>query len=200
MAGEAAAAVGLGALAEEEYSTRRVNELVQSYRKLQELRWRILQDAEKEADGEDVAEFVSKIAAVIRRYAHQIDEVLAEFRTLGIDPLAANLESVIEEYAEVLQLDVPVGGGKTLGDLLYEGQDEVLDRLHEIMMALFMKYVEINKLCGHRCPPEAKQKLEKLATLELATYIIYNLFRKQKIDKNVLIKLLEETVDEILST
>ena len=150
MAGEAAAAVGLGAFAEEEYSTRRVNELIQSYRKLQELRWRILQDAEKEADGEDVAEFVSKITAVIRRYAPQIDEVLAEFRTLGIDPLAANLESVIEEYAEVLRLDVPVGGGKTLEDLLYESRDEVLDRLHEIMMALFMKYVETSKLCDHR--------------------------------------------------
>jgi len=200
MAGEAATAVGLGALAEEEYSTRRVNELIQSYRKLQELRRRILQDAEKEAEGEDVAEVASKITAVIQRYAPQIDEVLAEFKTLGIDPLAANLEGVIEEYAEVLRLDVPVGGGKTLEDLLYESRDEVLDRLHEIMMALFMKYVETSKLCDHRCPPEATQKLEKLATLELATYIIHNLYRKQKIDKNVLIKLFEETVDEILST
>jgi hypothetical protein len=47
MAGEAAVAVGLGALAEEEYLTQRVNELIQLYRRLQELRQRILQEVEE---------------------------------------------------------------------------------------------------------------------------------------------------------
>ena len=91
--------------------------------------------------------------------------------------MKASLESAVEEYAEVLRLDIPVGG-KTLEDLLYESQDEVLDKLHEIMMALFMEYVEINETCGSECPPEAAQKLEKLATLELATYIIYKLYQQ----------------------
>ncbi len=44
MAGEAAVAVGLGALAEEEYWTQRVNELIHLYRRLRELRRRILQE------------------------------------------------------------------------------------------------------------------------------------------------------------
>jgi hypothetical protein len=48
-------------------------------------------------------------------------------------------------------------------------------------------------------PPEAAQKLEKLATLELATYIIYKLFQKQKIDKKTAVAALNEIVDEILS-
>jgi hypothetical protein len=198
MAGEAAVAVGLGAFAEEEYSTRRVNELVQLYRRLQELRRRILQDVEEEV-GEDTAEVASKIAAAVRRYAPEIEEALAEFRKLGADPVKASLESAVEEYAEVLRLDVPVGGGKTLEDLLYESRDEVLDKLHETMMALFMEYVEINETCDHGCPPEVAQKLEKLATLELATYVIYKLLHRQKIDKKTAVATLEEIVDEIFS-
>jgi len=198
MAGEAAVAVGLGAFAEEEYSTRRVNELIQLYRRLQELRRRILQDVEEEV-GEDAAEVASKIAAAVRRYAPEIDEALAEFRKLGADPVKASLESAVEEYAEVLRLDVPVGGGKTLEDLLYESRDEVLDKLHEIMMALFMEYVEISKTCGRGCPPEATRKLEKLATLELATYVIHMLFRRQKIGREAAVAAFDKIVDEILS-
>ena len=156
MAGDAAVAVGLGAFVEE-YSTQRVNEVIQLYRRLQEL------------------------------------------RRLGADPVKASLESAVEEYAEVLRLDVPVGGGKTLEDLLYESRDEVLDKLHEIMMALYMEYAEINETCDRRCPPEAAQKLEKLATLELATYVIYKLFQKQKIDKKTTVAALEEIVNEIFS-
>jgi hypothetical protein len=196
MAGEAAVAVGLGALVEEEYLAQRVNELIQLYRRLQELRRRILQEVEEKAD---VAEIVSNIATAIRRYAPEIEEALAELRRLGADPVKAGLESAVEEYAEVLRLDVPVGGGKTLEDLLYESQDEVLDKLHEIMMALYMEYVEINETCDRVCPPEAAQKLEKLATLELATYIIYKLFQKQKIDKKTAVAALEKIVNEILS-
>jgi predicted RecB family endonuclease len=198
MAREAAVAVGLGALAEEEYLTQHVNELIQPYRRLHELRRRILQEVEEKA-GEDVAKIVSNIATAIRRYAPEIEEALAELKTLGADPVKASLESAVEEYAEALRLDIPVGGGKTLEDLLYESRDEVLDKLHEIMMALYMEYVEINEKCGHECPPEAAQKLEKLATLELATYIIYKLLQKQKIDKKTAVVALEEIVDEIFS-
>jgi hypothetical protein len=105
----------------------------------------------------------------------------------------------VEEYAEVLRLDVPVGGGKTLEDLLYEGRDEVLDKLHEVIMALFMEYVEINETCGGGCPPEAAQKLEKLAALELAAYVVYRQLQKQKIDKKAAAAALSKIVDEVLS-
>jgi len=198
MAGEAAVAVGLGAFVEEGYSTQRVNELVQLYRRLQELRRRILQEVEEKA-GEDVAEIVSNIATAVRRYAPEIEEALAELKTLGADPVKASLESAVEEYAEVLRLDIPVGGGKTLEDLLYESRDEVLDKLHEIMMALYMEYVEINEKCDRGCPPEAARTLEKLATLELATYVVYKLLNRQKIDKKTAVTALNEIVDEILS-
>jgi hypothetical protein len=194
MAGEAAVAVGLGALAEEEYSTQRVNELIQLYRRLQELRQRILQEVEEKA-GKDVAEIVSNIATAIQRYAPEIEKVLAELKTLGADPVKASLESAVEEYAEVLRLDVPVGGGKTLEDLLYEGRNEVLDKLHEVMIALYMEYVEINEACNRKCPPEETQKLKELAVLELATYATYRLYQKQKIDRRVAVAALEEILE-----
>ena len=44
--------------------------------------------------------------------------LVAGLAELGADPVKASLEGAVEEYAEVLRLDVPVGGGKTLGDLL----------------------------------------------------------------------------------
>jgi len=187
------AAAWLGALVEELFFARR--ELIPQYRRLHEVRQRILREVE-EGTGEGVAEITSNIATAIRQYATEIEEALAE---LGADPVKASLESAVEEYAGVLRLDVPVGGGKTLEDILYESQDEVLDRLHEVMMALFMEYVEINEACGGVCPPEAAQKLEKLATLELATYIIYRLHQKQKIDKKTAVATLNKITDEILS-
>jgi hypothetical protein len=64
MAGEAAVAVGLGALVEEEYLAQRVNELIQPYRRLRELRRRMLQEVEEKA-GESVAEIASNIAAAV---------------------------------------------------------------------------------------------------------------------------------------
>jgi len=188
-------AVGLGALAEELFFASRINELIPPYRRLHELRRRILQEVEEKA-GENVAEIISNIATAIQRYAPEIEEALAE---LGADPVKASLESAVEEYAEVLRLDVPVGGGKTLEDLLYESQDEVLDKLHEVMMALYMEYAETSEACGRGCPPETAQKLEKLATLELATYIIYKLLHRQKIDKKTAITALNEIIDKILS-
>jgi len=198
MAGEAAVAVGLGALAEELFFTHRTGELAPQYRRLHEVRQRMLREVEEKA-GEDVAEIISNITTAIRRYAPEIEEVLEALRRLGADPVKASLESAVEEYAEVLRLDVPVGGGKTLEDLLYESRDEVLDKLHEVMMALFMEYVEINETCDCECPPEAAQRLERLATLELATYIIYKLFQRQKIDKKTAVTSLEEIANEILS-
>jgi len=194
----ATAAVGPGTLVEELFFARRVNELALWYRRLHEVRQNILQEVEEEV-GEDVAEVASNIAAAVKRYATEVEEALAELRRLGADPVRAVLESAVEEYAEVLRLDVPVGGGKTLEDLLYEGRDEVLNNLHEVMMALYMEYVEINEMCSHRCPPEAAQKLEKLAALEMATYVIYKLSQRQKIDRKTATAALDKIVDEILN-
>jgi len=190
-----AVAVGLGALVEGLFFASRISELIPPYRRLHEVRWRILQEVEEKA-GEDVAEVVSNVATAIRQHAAEIEETLAG---LGAEPMKAILESAVEEYAEVLRLDVPVGGGKTLEDLLYEGRDEVLDKLHEVMMALYMEYVEINETCDGGCPPETAQKLEKLAALELATYIIYRLSQRQKIDRKAAVAALSKIVDEVLS-
>ncbi len=186
------AAVGLGALVEELFFAYRINELIPPYRRLHEVRRRILQEVEEKAG---VTETVSNVATAVRRYAPEIEETLAG---LSADPVRAVLESVVEVYAEVLRLDVPVGGGKTLEDLLYEGRDEVLDKLHEVMAALFMEYVEMLEMCDHVCPPETVQKLEKLATLELATYVTYRLFQKQKIDRRAAVAALGKILDEIL--
>jgi hypothetical protein len=188
-------AVGLGALVEELFFTHRVNELIPQCRKLHEVRRRILQEVEEKA-GDGAADVVFNIATAIKQYESEIEEALVG---LGADPVKAVLESVVEEYAETLRLDVPVGGGKTLEDLLYEGRGEVLDRLHEVVVALFMEYVEINEACGGGCPPEAAQRLEKLAALELAAYVVYRQLQKQKIDRKAAAEALSKIVDEVLS-
>ncbi len=185
-------AVGLGALAEELFLAHRTNELIPPYRRLHELRQRMLQEVEETADA---AEIVSSITAAVRQYALEIEEALAG---LGADPVKAVLEGAVEVYAEVLRLDVPVGGGKTLEDLLYEGRDEVLDKLHEVMVALYMEYVEMSETCDHGCPPETAQKLEELATLELATYVTYRLYQRQKIDRKAAVAALSKILDKIL--
>jgi hypothetical protein len=190
-----AATVGLGALVEELFFVRRENELLPRFRRLHEVRRKILREVEEEA-GDCVEEIVSSIDAAMRWHAPEVEEALAG---LGADPAKAVLASAVEEYAEVLRLDVPVGGGRTLEDLLYEGRDEVLDKLHEVMMALYMEYVEINETCDGGCPPETAQKLEKLAALELATYIIYRLSQRQKIDRKAAVAALSKIVDEVLS-
>jgi len=189
-------ALGLGALVEELFLAQRVNELIPPYRRLHEVRRRILQEVEEEID---VAEIISNIATAIKRQATEVEETLEGLKQLDADPAWAMLESVVVEYAEVLRLDVPVGGGKTLEDVLYEGRDEVLDKLHEMMMALYMEYVEISETCSDGCPPETVQKLEKLAALELAAYVIYRLSQRQKIDRKAAVAALSEIVDEILS-
>ncbi len=190
------AAVGLGALAEELFLAHRISELIPPYRRLHEVRRRILQEVEEGAT--DVVEVVSIVATAMWRHAPEVEEALTELRRLGADPVKASLESVVEVYADVLRLDVPVGGGKTLEDLLYEGRDEVLGKLHEVMMALFMEYVEINETCGRGCPPETAQKLEKLATLELAVYVTYRLYQRQKIGREGAVVALGKILDKIL--
>ena len=187
-------AVGIGTLVEELFFVRRENELIPQYRELHEVRRKILREVEERA-GEGIEEIISNIAMAVKRHAKEVEEVLAG---LGADPVKASLESAVEEYAEVLRLDVPVGSGKTLEDMLYESRDEVLDRLHEIMTALFMEYVEMDEACGGGCPPEAAQRLEKLAALELAAYVVYGQFQKQKIDGKAAAAL-SKILDEIFS-
>jgi hypothetical protein len=186
-------AVGLGALVEELFFAHRVNELIPQCRMLHEVRRRILQEVEEKAD---VAEVVSDIAAAVKRHAPEIEGALAG---LGADPVRAVLESAVEEYAEALRLDVPIGGGRTLEDVLYGGRDEVMDKLHEVMVALYMECVETLEMCNSKCPPETAQKLEKLAMLELTTYVVYRQLQKQKIDRKTAIMALSKILDEVLS-
>ncbi len=189
-------AVGLGALAEELFFASRANELIPPFRKLHEVRRRILQEVEEGAA--DAAEIISNIAAALKRHAAEVEEALTELRRLGADPVKAALEGAVEVYAEVLRLDVPVGGDKTLEDLLYEGRDEVLDKLHEVMMALFMEYAEMLEICADRCPPETAQKLEELAALELVAYVTYRLYQRQKIGREGAVAALDKILDKIL--
>jgi hypothetical protein len=43
------------------------------------------------------------------------------------------------------------------------------------------------------------QKLEKLAALELAAYVVYRQFQKQKFDRKAAVVTLSKILDEILS-
>jgi hypothetical protein len=88
--------------------------------------------------------------------------------------------AVVEEYARVLELDIPpredvfelLGGrrGWTFEDLLYLGDDPVADRLHEAMMAIYMGYVD-------------GDDVEKLGAAELAVCATLALLQRGRMSK-----------------
>jgi hypothetical protein len=88
--------------------------------------------------------------------------------------------AVVEEYARVLDLDIPprrdvlelLGGrrGWTFEDLLYLGDDPVADSLHEAMVALYMQYVD-------------SHDVERLGVADFAIYAAIELLQRGRIDK-----------------
>jgi hypothetical protein len=192
MAGEAAVAVALGSLPEEYLD---VKSLIELHRRLREVRQKIVKRMLEELRGETPEEILAKASVVLQQHAPEVEELLEELKRRGVDPIKASLEATVEGYAEVLRLDAPVGGGKTLADLLYSG-DKLVGKMHEVLMAFFMRYTEIE--CEPKCAPEDAERLARLATLELAVTTLITLFRQGKLDKEQLLTALDRAIDEIL--
>jgi hypothetical protein len=182
MAGEAAAAVILGALGDYLLRHTREQRLVQLYNQLKEARQNIMRDiarkiiesTEGEIHSGTVEEALQRVTAAIaaacRQHEREINAILSELERLGEDSLKAALESTVEDCATVLRLGEVLYNGVTLADLLYSGENKLVDKLHEIIVTLCMRYAEIrDNNCEPRSSPEAAEKLMRLAELDLTS-------------------------------
>jgi hypothetical protein len=105
-------------------------------------------------------------------------------------------DAVVEEYARVLQLDIPpredvfklLGGqpGWTFEDLLYLGDSPAADALHEAMVALYMQYVEGGDV-------------EKLGAADFAAYAAVELLREGRMPVSKAKELLNQITNESLA-
>jgi len=106
-------------------------------------------------------------------------------------------DAVVEEYARVLQLDIPpredvfklLGGqpGWTFEDLLYLGDSPAADALHEAMVALYMRYVEGGDV-------------EKLGVADLAAYATMEFFARGRLSRDATEETLKKIADLALET
>jgi hypothetical protein len=104
--------------------------------------------------------------------------------------------AVVEEYAKVLSLDIPLGEdvadllgdepGWTLEELLYRSNGPVVHALHMAVMALFMEYAYA---------PD----LQRLGVLDFAAYALLELLRMGRAARNHVAKLLSWITDQTLS-
>jgi hypothetical protein len=103
--------------------------------------------------------------------------------------------AVVREYAEVLRLDIPpradvlraLGGreGWTFEELLYKSNSPVADALHEIIMALYMEYVDGGDV-------------ERLGIADYATYTIIELYTQGRLPKDKTADVLKQVADLVL--
>jgi len=127
----------------------------------------------------------SELLTAVERAFRRIDYVAKDVRA-----------SVVEEYARVLQLDVPprmdvfraLGGreGWTFEDLLY-GDSPVADALHEALMALYMQYAEGGDV-------------EKLGTADFAAYATMEFFARGRLSRDATEETLKKIADLALET
>ncbi len=108
---------------------------------------------------------------------------------------AAVRDSVLREYAELLNLDVVLsedaaallGGrpGMTLEELIYTSDDRLVGAFHVAAMALFMEYVDSSD--WHR-----------LDVLDFAAYAVLELVRRGRMSRNQAAELLTWISDKAL--
>jgi len=128
--------------------------------------------------------FAAVAGEVIRRVGYAAEDA------------AAVKNAVVEEYAELLRLDVALGedaaallGGRpgmALEELLYTSDDRLVGALHEAAMALFMEYLD---------RPDWRQ----LDVLDFAAYAALELLRRMRITKERAVELLKWITDQALS-
>ena len=104
--------------------------------------------------------------------------------------------AVVEEYARVLSLDVPLredvllllGGrpGWTYEDVLYKSGDPVADSLHMAMMALYMEYVDGGDV-------------ERLGSAEFAVYTTLMRLQRNRVGRAEAAEAISQITDRVLA-
>nr|KJR72858.1 MAG: hypothetical protein TU35_09315 [Thermoproteus sp. AZ2] len=173
---EAAILIGLGAAAEEAY--RREEEPMPIFKRIAELRQRVLDDA---LGGEARADEISAaVSEALRRYTPYVEEAIKEIIEAGADPVKTALDNAVLEYSEAVE------DGEALGEGEWAG------KLYRLMVALFTKYTKISGECEATCPRSAAERLAKLANLELAAAALLRLRRSGREEAAELGRVIDE--------
>jgi len=103
--------------------------------------------------------------------------------------------TVVEEYTKVLSLETPpradvaklLGGepGWTFEELLYRSGDPVADALHEVMMALYMQYVDGGDA-------------ERLGVADFAAYAVIERYAQGRLGQDAAKEALRKITDLVL--
>ena len=111
----------------------------------------------------------------------------------GVEEVRA---AVVEEYARVLSLDVPLredvllllGGrlGWTFEDVFYKSGDPVADSLHVAMMALYMEYVDGGDV-------------ERLGSAEFAVYTTLMRLQRNRTGRAEAAEAISQIADRVLA-
>ncbi len=168
-------ALGAGSIPEEVFGMcrRRDCETVKM------LRHRALKDVLKLGALASPSELLTAVERAVRRIGYAADVRSA----------------VVEEYAELISLDVPLnkyaaallGGrpGMTLEELVYSSRDPLVDALHIAAAALYMEYADGGDV-------------ERLDTAEFATYTVLTMLQRGQILRSRAAKLISLITDQVL--
>jgi len=106
-------------------------------------------------------------------------------------------DAVVEEYAELISLDISLnenaaallGGqpGQTLEELIYQSRDPLVDALHTAIMALYMEYVDSGNM-------------RRLEVPDFAAYAVLAMLQRGRITRKNAAKLLSWITDQVLKT
>jgi len=94
-------------------------------------------------------------------YAKEAVQLVGELISLGVDPVKAILEEVVQTYAEVLDWD------QRVSDAIYSEGNSLLEESMNVLLALYMRYYELLKKCTNACPDEVLEKAYRLSIMEL---------------------------------
>ena len=112
-----------------------------------------------------------------------------------VEDAAAVKNAVVEEYAELLRLDVALGEdaaallggrpGQTLEELVYRSSDPFVNALYVVAMALYMEYAD-------------SSNWQRLEVFDLAAYAAFTLLQRGRATRNQAAKLLSWVTDQVL--
>jgi hypothetical protein len=106
-------------------------------------------------------------------------------------------DAVVEEYAKLLSLDIPLNEnvatllgnqpGQTLEELIYQSHDSLVDALHTTIMGLYMEYVDSGDM-------------RRLEVPDFAAYTVLAMLQRGRVTRKNAAKLLSWITDQVLKT
>jgi hypothetical protein len=146
------------------------------------LRHRAMRDVLRSGASANPTELLIAVKKAIRRIEYAAEDVRG---------------AVVEEYARLISLDVPLneetaallGGrpGQTLEELIYRSSDPLVNAFHTVAMALYMEYVD-------------RPNWQRLEVFDFAAYTALTLLQRGRATRNRAANLLGWITDQVLAS